>query len=105
MATIARKTDHVYFVYGSLHVNQTRFRAVERKLKDALGDYPHEIKWNETRYLATNVRFLNALMDCWPSLTYRCIVVPTAQIKVAAKMDKRPMLRAKLIFSFAERIH
>jgi hypothetical protein len=32
------KTGHDYFVYGSLHVNQTRVRAVEQKLKDARGD-------------------------------------------------------------------
>lgn len=35
------KTGHTYFVYGSLHVPQVRFRAVEQKLKLALGDYRH----------------------------------------------------------------
>ena len=92
------KTGHDYFVYGSLHVAQNRFATVQQKLKDSLGDYPHEIKWNEARFTRVNVAFLNALMDSWSSLTYRCIVVPTWQINLAAKIDKRPLLRAKLIF-------
>ncbi|WP_439614545.1 DUF3800 domain-containing protein [Reyranella sp.] len=97
------KTGHTYFVYGSLHVPQVRFRAVEQKLKLALGDYPHEIKWNETRYLNVNVAFLNALMDCWSSVSYRCIVVSSNQINQAQKAEGRALLRAKLVYVLLNR--
>lgn len=88
-----------FFVYGSWQFSERRLAGIEKKLRHALGDYPHEIKWNETRHLAVNVRFLNALFESFTSLSYRCIVVPNRQIKEAASGSERALLRAKLVFT------
>lgn len=93
----ASKTG-TYFVYGTLLVGQRQFRAVDEALKAVLVDYPHEIKWSETRHLTVKVAFLSALMDRWPSLTYRCIVVPNTQIKQSVKGPDRAELKAKLVY-------
>jgi hypothetical protein len=93
------KTGHAYFVYGSLICGESRLPAILKKLQNSLGDYYHEIKWNETRYLNINKRFAGALFDSWSSLSYRCIVVPTAQINDAVSPSERSLLRAKLVFT------
>lgn len=92
-----------YYVYGTLHVNESQYRAVDAGLRRALDEYPHEIKWSETRHLPVNVAFVRALFDRWPSLGYRCIVVPNTQIKQAVKGPERALLKAKLVYLLLNR--
>lgn len=92
-----------YYVYGSLHVNQGQFHALDSDLQKVLANYPHEIKWSETRHLPIHVAFLKALFNRWPSWSYRCIVVPNTQIRQAAKGPERALLKAKLVYLLLNR--
>lgn len=88
-----------FFVYGSFQCNESKLPKVMEKLQRAVDAYGHEIKWNETRNLAVNLRFLNALFESWTSLSYRCIVVRNKDINNAVPWKDRPRLRAKLVFT------
>ena len=91
------KSAKKFFAYGSIYFPETRKAAIEKRLRAALGTYDHEIKWNEARDLVVVKRFVTALFDS--SISYRCIVVPMHQIRQAAPSRKRPLLRAKLVFT------
>lgn len=92
-----------YYVYGSLHVNQNQFRALDDDLRKVLDGYGHEIKWSETRHLEVHKAFLEALFGRWPTWSYRCIVVPNTQIKQAVKGPERALLKAKLVYLLLNR--
>jgi hypothetical protein len=94
------QTAHDYFVYGSIYLPESKLSYLQKRLKGALGTYVHEIKWNEARYLRENLKFVNALFDCRPAWSYRCIVVKSSEMKMSAGSNSAlPRMRAKLIFT------
>ena len=93
------KSGKKFFAYGSLSFQEKRHDSLLKRLQAAVGDYDHEIKWNEARDLHIVKRFVNEVFNNWTSFAYRCIVVPIPQINQAAPSSKRSLLRSKLVFT------
>lgn len=79
--------------YRSIGERREVLEASLRKRHPWQKGYPHEIKWKKNRHQKTRIDFINAVLDCRAlGLSYRCIVVETAQANHAKYNKNDPAL-------------